>query len=266
MSDGRILIYIYDGSFDGLLSAVHYAYYNREEPDEIVSTDRLQQNFIAQYVTIKTDSEKSKAVYNSIRKKISDRALYDLYLTYLSNEPDKATAIYKYLRLGYKLGIHIHHHLHEDCVLRVNKISGYVSMETHKLKGFVRFSEMEGGVLYSPITPVNNVLELLCPYFADRLPSQAWVICDTARHTAAIYDTEQWVIRDVDTINLPKYNQDEARYQQLWKAFYNAICINSRENPKLRMQMMPKRYWQNMTEFMPQPTAGSLDAEKMHIE
>ena len=251
MSDGRVLIYIYDGSFEGLLSAVHYAYYHREEPDEIVCADRLQHNFIAQYVTIESDAEKFKAVYNSIRKKISDRALYDIYLTYLSAEDDKATAIYKYLRLGYKLGIHIQQHLQEDCVLRVNKISSYVSMETHKLKGFVRFSEMEGGVLYSPITPVNNVLKLLCPYFADRLPSRPWVICDTSRHAAAIYDTNQWVIRDVDTITLPKYGQDEEHYQQLWKAFYNSICIESRKNPKLRMQMMPKRYWHNMTEFMP---------------
>ena len=38
-------------------------------------------------------------------------------------------------------------------------------------------------------------------------------------------------------------------YRLLWKRFYDTIAIRERENPKLRMTHMPKRYWGTMTEF-----------------
>lgn len=35
------LIYVYDGSFEGLLSAVHTAYYSREDPVQMMGVGRL---------------------------------------------------------------------------------------------------------------------------------------------------------------------------------------------------------------------------------
>ena len=44
-------------------------------------------------------------------------------------------------------------------------------------------------------------------------------------------------------------NETEAAYRLLWKRFYDTVAIRERENPKLRMTHMPKRYWSTMTEF-----------------
>ena len=44
-------------------------------------------------------------------------------------------------------------------------------------------------------------------------------------------------------------DEREANYRLLWKRFYDSIAIKERENPRLRMNNMPKRYWNTMTEF-----------------
>lgn len=251
MSDGTVLktVYLCDGSFAGILSAVHRAYYSREIPDEILCVDGVQREFMTRYVEVETDCAKARAVYASIPKKISNNALQTAYQVYLSEEEDKATAIYRFLRLGYRIGRKVEQAYSDPDALRALKISWYVGGEAHRLCGFLRFQQMEGGVYYAPVSPVNNILELLCRYFADRMPSDPWVICDTRRSIAAAYDTRQWVLRKVDTVRLPDVAQGEKEFAALWREFYKTIGIEGRKNENLRRQLMPKMYWKNMTEF-----------------
>ena len=50
--------------------------------------------------------------------------------------------------------------------------------ENHLLTEFLRFSETPGGILVSRIGPKNDIMTLLAPHFADRLPEENWVIYD----------------------------------------------------------------------------------------
>ena len=47
--------YIYDGSFDGLLTAIYDAYYNKDFPEQIVPQDNFTDNFLISKVYIRTD-------------------------------------------------------------------------------------------------------------------------------------------------------------------------------------------------------------------
>ena len=38
--------YIYDGSFEGILTAIYHAYYNKEIPEQILSEDDLQESLM----------------------------------------------------------------------------------------------------------------------------------------------------------------------------------------------------------------------------
>lgn len=69
MSDRRDVVYLYDGSFDGLLTAIFESYDHREIPVSIIENLNIQQDFLYTYVTIITNEEKSERVSNSIRKK-----------------------------------------------------------------------------------------------------------------------------------------------------------------------------------------------------
>jgi len=74
------------------------------------------------------------------------------------------------------------------------------------------------------------------------------MIFDKTHKAALIHQNGEAEIISVDDVAFPEISEEEARYQELWKRFYNTIAIKGRENPRCRMTHMPKRYWQNMLE------------------
>lgn len=243
------LIYIYDGSFDGLLCAVHAAYYNRENPKAIVCENECQGELFCDIKVIELDIVKAKAVRDATVKKISPNALFNIYRAYLSNDTDRATMIFNYLKIGFKMGASVDMFMSNEHVMKIKRTALRVSREAERMRQFVRFEEMENGVLYAKIEPDNNVLEMICPHFADRISSLPWVICDKKRSIAAIYDTKRWVITEFDTSKAVWVAEGEEMYQKLWKKFYDTIAIESRKNERMQMQCMPKKYRRNITEF-----------------
>lgn len=242
------IIYVYDGSFEGLLCAVHRAYYKREQPDEIACYKNLQKDMFSDYKQIETDNKKAKDVYNSISKKISKKAERMVYNIYLSDEKDKEEIIYNYLKIGYKTGAAIENYFANSYVMRAVKINQSVVREVNHMCGFVRFSSAKNGILFSKINPTHNILELLCRYFADRLKNFSWIIYDENRKLAAIYDTKRWEIFEADF-------KDEAGvvkkdvYSDLWIKFYDTVAIKERRNEKLRTHNMAKKYHKNILEM-----------------
>ncbi len=243
-----MLIYVYDDSFEGLLTAIHEAYYTGRFPDRMQCRENMQYNILDEYVYIETDPQKSEKVYRSIRSKISGDALKHVYNVFLSDTADTGTIIYEYLRLGWKAGNKVDLYLTDDRVFKVHDISRRVEYETHKMLGFVRFQLLEGDVYYAPVRPDNNILELLAPHFAERLGDQNWIIHDVRRDTAALYNKSRWLIVDFTLEELPADAAVEAGYQTLWKEFFRTVAIPDRKNPKLQRQFMPRRYWDYLTE------------------
>ena len=243
------IIYVYDSSFDGLLSAVHTAYYSRENPKLIMCENECQQELFCGIKTIETNKDKATAVREAVLKKISPNALFNIYRAHLSNDINRATMIFNYLKIGFNMGARVDLFLSNKWVSDVKKTAQRVSREACRMREFVRFSQMDNGVMFSQIEPDNNVLELICPYFVDRLYQTPWVICDARRSLAAIYDGKTWLITPFDTKKITSEAQDEKNYQKLWKTFYDTISIEGRTNERQRMGCMPKKYWKNMTEF-----------------
>lgn len=242
------LIYVCDGSFDSVLCAVHYAYYNRQEPDRIVCKENLQIDMFSEYVTIKTDKTKADAVFNSVKSKISKRAEIIIYNVYLSDREDKEDIIYHFLKRAYKTGAAVVNYLVDPWVLSAINVSKSVSREVNRLCGFVRFEKSDNQVLFAKINPTYNILTPLCRYFADRLKNYAWIIFDENRKLAAVYDTKTWQIFKTDLKN----EQNIARgdiYQKLWTTFYDTVAIDERRNEKLRRQNMAKKYHANILEM-----------------
>lgn len=249
MPDGRNVAYLYDGSFEGLMTAVFEAYENHEEPARIADADTFQSAFGEESVEIQTNYEKAERVCVSVEKKIGERDFASLYSCFLSENPHRGTMIYRYIRLGLKMGYETCTRLTHPDVLPVCKISRAVGGEYQKLRGFIRFSMMEGHVYYAEISPKYNQTPLLMPHFADRLQKNPFVIHDVRRKTAGLYNTESWEIVSAENLTPPSFSQDELEYRQLWKTFYKTIAIEERKNARLQMQMMPKRYWKHMIEM-----------------
>lgn len=244
-----MIYYIYDGSFDGLLTSIYEAYYRHENPDDIVPIDRIQDNFLIQRYQITTDSEKAARVYRSIDEKISQEALKRVFYAYLSELPKNGKSILNYLRIGYLMGKDVDNNLSNDSVLTIEKINHKVSRERHLMLGILRFRMLENGILYATLEPEYNIVGLLAPHFSNRISNENWIIHDLKRNVAAFYNKKEWIIRDFIVEDDLLIHEYEEGYQELWKAYYQHISIESRKNLRLKKSYMPMRYWKHLVEI-----------------
>jgi probable DNA metabolism protein len=96
--------------------------------------------------------------------------------------------------------------------------------------------------------PECNILPILCPFFADRLADQNWIISDPRRSLAGVFNTTHWRIIEDRELQLPAVSAAEAVTQKLWRAFFDSIAVKERLNPKSQRGRMPKKYWRDLVE------------------
>jgi probable DNA metabolism protein len=112
----------------------------------------------------------------------------------------------------------------------------------------LRFKELENELLYSEISPDNNIITILAKHFKIRLPCYKWIIHDKKRNLAILYNKSKFIIVNFDLRLLEKLPNKELYYQNLWKNYFNNISIKNRENKKLQKQHIPTRYWKYLVE------------------
>ena len=70
-----MVVYIYDNTFEGLLTCIYEAYYSSIKPEAIYSKKVYKHNLIDEAINIETDTSKSIKVYDAIESKISKSSL-----------------------------------------------------------------------------------------------------------------------------------------------------------------------------------------------
>lgn len=240
--------YIYDGSFDGFLSAIYNCYYNKT-PDNIESENNYDIDMLYEDKLIETDIIKSNKVSEAISNKISKDALIHIYQAFLSETAGIEFKLFKYIQLGFRIGKKINDFLTDETVNEVEKYSRKVGLEAHRFLGFVRCQEFKGGILYAAIEPTYNILELIGNHFKARLSNERWIIHDVTRKIGIVYENNEWILQDIKFEKLESDEREELFYQNLWKVFHKSVAIKERTNEKLQMQFMPKKYWNNLIEM-----------------
>ncbi|RNC28663.1 MAG: hypothetical protein AWM53_01323 [Candidatus Dichloromethanomonas elyunquensis] len=240
--------YLYDGSFEGLLTAIYLNYYE-EKALGIYPEANYQYAILTPYKVVQTDSLQAAKVYEAVENKISRETLRLIYYVYLSSHPRKENLILTYVELGFKLGAKIDgYHTHSD-VFPIAATARKVSLETHRFLGLLRFSEAKG-FLYAVFEPDHNILVLMAEHFSDRLAGENFIIHDRKRNLAVIYDQKEWVLTDFQVDKDFQITDSEAFYQGLWTAYFNHIAIDNRKNKKLQAHFIPQRYRHNLVEFV----------------
>lgn len=247
--DHSEIVYVYDGSYHGLYTVIFDAVYSRTEPADIVTEDRLQLTFNTRYIEVITDSEKARRVIKAATEKLGGDAVHRIYYAFLSSGKYKEIAIYRYLMLGFKIGRAANNYLTDKSIFTVSSLWQNVSRETDKLKGFMRFSVMEGGAQYCRFSPENNILPLVLNHFSARFSGFPLVIHDTKRCILGIYDTKEKYIISAEGFIPPDKSADEKDFEAMWKLFYDTIGIKERKNPRLMKQLMPARYFRHYWEM-----------------
>lgn len=243
-----MLIYLYDGTFEGLLTCIYEAYYFDQKPNQIKQEASYTPNLVDETLFIHTDKEKADKVYDSIKKKISKSALRNTYEVFLSEDADAGTIIYRYLKLGWKLGSKVDLNLIHADVMPVHQITQRVNREKHRMLGLVRFQLLENDLFYAPVEPDYNIVGLIAPHFANRMADQSWMIHDVSRGIAAICKNQKWILTEIQGEAIPQLDGEELQFQELWKTYFKHISIAERLNTKLQRSHMPARYWKHLIE------------------
>ncbi len=245
-----MISFLYDGSFEGLMTVVYHAYYQKVHPQSIQSQNSLnQESLFDDYMNVQTDFDKSEKVVTAIKEKISLRVLKNVIYAFLSESSGIELEIFDYIKLAFNRGNKIIQMLTHDTVHRIDNKVRAVSREKHRMLGLLRFKNVEGDLYYAPMNPKFNIISLLAPHFTKRLSDQNWMIHDVNRSSAVIFNKKDWFETDIQVNYQPTLTQEEEFYQALWKTFFDTIAIKERTNLKLQMQFVPKRYWAYLPEM-----------------
>lgn len=250
-------IFIYDKTFEGLLTALFEVYVRRTFPDALLATNEPLPLFYDEVFTVYTDSAKADRVWKGLQKKASPFALNVLTAVWLSELPESDMLLLRYMRKAIDAPETIELNWGDPDVLEVAKIGKKVSQERLRVIQFLRFQKASDGTYYAALSPLYNVLPLTIPHLKDRFADQRWLLYDLKRAYGYYYDRQEVTEVCFDTkeehlvsglLSEEIMDQDEKLFQQLWKAYFQSIAIKERLNPRLHRQNMPARFWKYMPE------------------
>ena len=279
-----MIVYVFDGSLDGLLTAVFDSFFRHQQPDYLL-TERLRVGehgsgmgeqlplFAEEIYEVKTNSEKAERVWKGLEKQLSKEGLQMITLSWLSEERSLNQPLFNFICKVFRLKVKdLERNASDPDVLEVRNTCRRVLHEQLRMKQFIRFQKAKDGTYLAVVSPDHNVLPLIISHFQDRFNDQPWLIYDAKRHYGYYYSLapasspvgegrDDKVIRVTfeDEATLPfdlsngkldvdALSENDKLFQDLWRTYFKAICIKERMNPKKQLSDMPRRYWRYMTE------------------
>lgn len=256
------IVLLCEDSLEGIFSGIYDAYALRLPHARIgmQTADEAERMLFTEYRTVTPDAVKAEKVIRTLRTRFGESDYFALCLAASSASQGKAQAIYKTVVWGLsgRCKGSILEHLTDRDVHRALELSRGAGNELHRMKQFLRFQELEGGLLYAVIGPKDNVLPMLVVHFADRLPMENFVICDENRKLYAVHPAgKEWFLMSGQEAPLRADQKEgilltaeEEYYQELFRHFCHTISIESRKNLNLQRNMLPLRFRKYMVEFV----------------
>ena len=253
-----MIVFTYDHTFDGLLTCLFVVYNRKKFPDILLKDGEPLPLFVDEVINVETFKERHQRVWQGLRKRLSSSALSNLTYGWLSELPGIDMLLLRYMKKVFDSPCSIETNFADTDVLELSKIWKKVNNERYRLLQFVRFQKASDGTFFAPVEPLYNVLPLTIQHFRDRFADQPWLIYDIKRKYGFYYDlksVEEVTFEDDAQAHLitgilqdNQIAKDEKFFQDLWKTYFKAICIQERLNPRKHKQDMPVRYWKLLTE------------------
>lgn len=253
-------IFVYDHTFEGLLTTVFEAYARKRFPDTLLSERQPLPLFADEPVRVHTDVGRADRVWRALQKKLSAGALNALTYVWLSEEEGADILLFRYMRKVVDAPVRIETCFSDPDVLAVAQTARRVSRERLRLLQFLRFQKAADGTLVGLFSPLHNVLPLGVEHFRDRLGDRRWLIYDTKRHYGYYSDGKQLDEVTLDErdarftrssdgrLDAALQSEDEQQFRLAWQTYFKAVAIRERINPRKQKQDMPLRYWKYLTE------------------
>lgn len=252
-----MIIYTYDGTFEGFLTCIFECYNRKDFPIDICSREGEQKYMFAEKLDVSCNSLKAERVWKGIQAKLSGRNQQLPFYAFLSGEKGIEMKIYRFLRRLFSAQFNIETDYGDSDVLYLTQTSQKVKKEAMQMMQFVRFQHTKDGLYFCGIEPRYDVIPMVIRHFQKRFTDQKWLLYDLKRNYGVLYGNEK--VEEV-VISHKEYSsitgkvkenilqEGEEFYQKLWKSYFTHINIKERKNLRLQRQHMPRRFWKYLPE------------------
>lgn len=252
--------YAYDGTLEGLLSAIFQSYANKENPTDVACITRIQPRLSQRVHMVETDIELAARVRHGLVAKCGYSAFNAVRKASVSSDPDAGTIAYRFVRYAmdeHKGKARPFSNISHPAVAPLYKLCRSVDNECEHMRQFIRFQHLkdsEVDLWFARCNPRDSVVPLVMGHFVERFSVQPFIIYDETHAVSGVYDGSRWYLvrNDEDCapdMHLPSKSPEESEMQEAWKRFYKCVSVEARYNPELRRHFMPKRLWRNLTEM-----------------
>lgn len=242
------MIFIIEDNVTSLLSALYFAFTKNIFPSEVFAEKYYQPRLDEETLKIENNLSGAQKVKDALIKYGEDYIVTDLKVCMLSAAKNRYTTAFTYAYRTIKEQKNIYRKLSDPAVAEFRYTIQKVYSERHRIKGFLRFSETQSGVLYACYSPDNDITELITPHFALRLRGIPFIIHDLSRGKIAVSDGEKVKYDYTEKKAILNLSNNEQKVLLLWKTYFGEVNIKDRKNLKLQNGYMPKRY----RKFMPE--------------
>ena len=194
------------------------------------------------------DQGRARRLYSALAKRVSPEFQKMIARGFLTCLPEKELDLLALIRRGLREGDRVRLDLSDPVIARVNLALTKMWTEWDHLKGFVRFSDLDG-FLVGEIEPKNRVLPLLAPHFAERYSGERLALYDRTHHELFLSHLGRWKLLPAEDFRMDPAGTEEQTFRAMWRKYYQTIAIEGRINPKCQSSHLPKRYRHVMTEF-----------------
>jgi len=269
------MYYLYDGSFEGFLSAITYLMRDKKDLSSFktgvwgIAKESCELSLLP---GIKTEIIPGILTEfgNYLTGNFGGEILKTLYHAFLSQDSGIEDSIVLYILLARKIKSDPCDRLYEDCVKKVVRASQKTRRELHRYMGLLRFQKVKNpgkevsennnaheisnilnpDIYLAAFEPESDILNLVADHFAERLRTQFFIIIDRNRDTCAIHiPGEDLVLKSIDKSMQGKLAYDSS-FEKLWREYFKVISIKERENKNLQRGNLPLKYRKYMTEFL----------------
>lgn len=266
--------YLYDGSFEGFLSAVTCL---MRDKGNLSSFKNTMWEIVLEYDEPSLmESVKISVIPGIIdefgaylKKHFGSEILRTVYHAFLSCEKGIENSIVLYILLARKVKKDPSNMLYEKCVKRVTGACRKTRIELHRYQGLLRFQKIKNPVrsdlfkensfeisrIMNPdiyvgaFEPESDILDLLSQHFARRLKNQFFMIIDKKRDKCAVYVPGN----EIKIVDFDKKMQSrlafEPDFEDLWREYFKKISVHERKNSGLQKSNLPLKYRKHVTEF-----------------
>ena len=214
-----MLVFRYDKSFDGLLSALFDAYAMRAFPEQLIGPGEPEPLFTERVHEVATDPAHAARVWRGLERRLVVRARSMLVYAWHGEQERSDLLMLRCMRRVFDEGGGVLADQADPDMKALHRLALKVSHECERLRQFVRLQKAADGTYYYDGRTARRVtLEDDRGMIADKL-------------------ADRWLA------------EDERQFQLLWKNYFRALAIPQRINERQQRRMMPRRYWKHLTEM-----------------